>query len=618
MKTVGSTPLLLALLLAAPAPRLVASQKLPEARLVDMYAVKEGDSYVVHVLANSDISAFLSDRKSAQDTYKLTLDVPALSPVDTKYDVQTPFSRRFQIWPMQLGGKVYSRIEIELDTKASSVVGLENASHLFVRIQSEESTPPVTLAELEPEPTPEIELEPESPDAAPSLAPYERDEPPALGPPQPVEPMGSAEEVEETEEATAPVALETLPESDDELFFSLFPTPAREQQTLFNIPPEDALPEEAPLGLRVGRFAVQPAVDFSFIRGDNLFLQTDAPFVDTGYLLRGRVTLTLLDSVHDLKVAYEGRFRDFEKFDLQDRFTSFVDVETSLQLSPRTTASVGNHFVRGAFESGEFDPGGEVVASVSPFYRNETRGGFGVELTQRLGLELNGSFNRVEFLEPTSEFFSYDTKILGGTFLYNLSPLTSLLGEYRRTGIPSSPGRPQSESQGDMLLVGVRGELTPLLRGKALVGFSSQRFVSALVPQDFRGFVAEVDLDRDFGERATLGVRAGRRTSLSGFEANSYYVSNYGRFQFVSPIGQRFRVTATAGLLENAYPVASLSEVERDDRILSGALGLAYFFTPFTYVSVDYRHDQRSSSLGAFEYRNDALQLMLGLGFLSR
>ena len=111
MKTVTSTLLLATLALGAAA---FAGPKVPKAKLLDMYALKEGDSYVVHIIADGDISEFLSDRKKGDGTYKLTLDVPALSPLDTKYDVETPFSRRFQVWPMQLGNKIYSRIELEL------------------------------------------------------------------------------------------------------------------------------------------------------------------------------------------------------------------------------------------------------------------------------------------------------------------------------------------------------------------------------------------------------------------------------------------------------------------------------------------------------------------------
>ena len=121
MKTVTSTLLVATLALGAVA---FAGPDVPKAKLLDMYALKEGDSYIVHIIADGDISEFLSDRKTGEGTYKLTLDVPALSPLDSKYDVETPFSRRFQVWPMQLDNKIYSRVEIELDTAASSVVGV--------------------------------------------------------------------------------------------------------------------------------------------------------------------------------------------------------------------------------------------------------------------------------------------------------------------------------------------------------------------------------------------------------------------------------------------------------------------------------------------------------------
>ena len=133
MKTVSA--LLLATLALGEAA--FAGPRVPKTKLLDMYAAKEGDSYVVHIVADGDISEFLSDRKQGDGTYKLTLDVPALSPLESKYNVETPFSRRFQVWPMQLGNKIYSRVEIELDNDASSVVGVENQAHIFVRIQRE-------------------------------------------------------------------------------------------------------------------------------------------------------------------------------------------------------------------------------------------------------------------------------------------------------------------------------------------------------------------------------------------------------------------------------------------------------------------------------------------------
>ena len=104
-------------------------------------------------------------------------------------------------------------------------------------------------------------------------------------------------------------------------------------------------------------------------------------------MVRGRVTATLLESVHDLKLAYEARYRDFQEFALEDKLTHLVDVGTELELSPTTRARVSNHFVHGAFESQEFDPGGEVAGSTDPFYRNQAGAIVAFDFSERLGAD---------------------------------------------------------------------------------------------------------------------------------------------------------------------------------------------------------------------------------------
>jgi hypothetical protein len=588
MKTVTPALLLTTLALGSAS---AAAPKMPPARLIDLYAVREGEQYVVHVLASGDISHFLSDRKAGDGTYHLTLDVPAVSPTASKFDVATPFSRRFQVWPMQLSKKIYSRIEIELDVEASSVVGLENPSHLFIRIHRE-LPPGVQVAESAPAPTPEPAPAPEIP-AAPAETP-----PPAI--------------VAANEGAAGAPA-------EDELFFSLFPAPVRKQQTLFNVAAEEPLySDEAPVGIRVGRFALQPSADLSFVHGDNLLQASQAPFVDDAYMVRGRVTATLLESDHDFKLGYEARYRDFQDFTLEDKLTHLVDVSTDLKLSPNTSVRVGNHFVHGSFESQEFDFGGEVAGSTDPFYRNLTEAVLALDFSERFGAEISGSYNVVEFDETSSEFFDYQTRGFGGTFLYDLSPLTSLLGEYAHYVIPEPLDRPVAGSVADMFLVGIRGELTPMLRGQVRGGYSTQRYELASVPQDYSGFVADASLTRDFGEAAALTVRAGRRTNPSAFDENGYYVSNYGRAQFIAPFARNFRLTLSGAMYLNDYPVPDVSGVLRNDDIWSGGAGLAYFFTPLTFLSADYRYDTRNSNLEIYSYRSSALQFMVGFGFLNR
>jgi hypothetical protein len=596
MKIVASSWLLAALLLGL-AERALSATKMPAALLVDMYAVREGDQYVVHVLASGDITRFLSDRKLDRGTYRLTLDVPALSPTSTKFDVATPFSRRFQVWPMMLGKRVYSRIEIELDLGASSVVGLQNSSHLFVRIHKE--LPPMQVAEAAAPPAP----------ARPAC-----------------EPVEVVPEVTATPAPPAMVAAASVPDlpspeekAEDDLFFSLFPAPVRERHTLFNVAAEDPLYSDEPVpGVRLGRFALRPSVDASWIHGNNLLLESAEPFVDDAYLVRARVNARLLESVHDVRLSYEARYRDYQDFDMEDRLTHFFDLSSDFEITPSTSARIGNHFVHGSFESQEFDFGGEVVGSTDPFYRNATEAVLSLGFSERFGAEVTGSYDTVEFREDATEFFDYDTRALEGTFLYDLSPVLSLTGAYVREVTPEPRDRPMAGSVADLFLVGLRGELTPMLRGEIRGGYSKERFEHASLPQNFSGFVAEASLTRDIGMESALIAFAGRRTSPSAFEQNGYYLSSYGRLQFNSPFAENFRLTLTGALFRNDYPVADADGIFRTDDLVSAGAGVAYFFNPLAFLSVDYRHDRRSSNIELFSYRSNAVQMMVGLGFLNR
>jgi hypothetical protein len=286
----------------------------------------------------------------------------------------------------------------------------------------------------------------------------------------------------------------------DDLFFSLFPAPVRERHTLFKVASEDPIyQEEASAGLRLGRFVLRPSVDASWIHGNNLLLESAEPFVDDAYLVRARLNARLLESVHDVRLTYEARYRDYQNFDVEDKLTHFFDVSSNLEITPATSARVGNHFVHGSFESQEFDFGGEVVGSTDPFYRNATEAVLSFEFSERLGAELSGSYDTVEFREDATEFFDYDTRALGSAFVYDLSPILSLTGEYARVVTPEPRERPMAGSVADLFLVGLRGELTPMLRGEIQGGYSKERFEHASVPQDFSGFVAEASLTRDVG-----------------------------------------------------------------------------------------------------------------------
>ncbi|HLE22648.1 MAG TPA: hypothetical protein VJB88_16195, partial [Vicinamibacteria bacterium] len=225
-------------------------------RLLNMFAKSEADLFEVHIVADGDISGFKTTRRKGPDSYRLTIDVPALSPVDTKYDVQTPFTRSFEMWPMKLGDAVYSRIILELDLEASSVVSQERPTRILIKISR--SSPaayagtasgndgvvePSSVAPPAPGPVGDVNEASEATEGAPGpkvevgAVPAPADGTQATPPQPPSAPENPSDATAPVPSPDPPVAeMGDDPEAQGE-FISLFPAP-NDERPLFEPPIE--------------------------------------------------------------------------------------------------------------------------------------------------------------------------------------------------------------------------------------------------------------------------------------------------------------------------------------------------------------------------------------------
>lgn len=563
-------------------------------QLLDIFASRTGEDVVVHVVASGDISGYKTTRKLRESSYTLTLDLPALAPVESRYDVQTPFTRRFELWPMKLGATLGSRLVLELENGATAVIGTEGPSRLFIKISRESGRRlATTVPEAAPPPTKTKEDEPAKPNGneaprAPvdaGAAPSGTTEPSAAG----------------TEESS---------------FYNLFPTPGRAPAPLPPVGAEDDSKEAEGLesGLRLGRWTFYPVVDFSWIRGSNLLLAAQAPLVDNALLVRGRALFQLTDSDHALRLSYEARYRDFRNFLLVTKLSHFADVKGGFALTPRLYFDIDEHLVRGSFESEEIDPGRELALNLDPFVRSATQAALTMELSERLGVKVGGNYNRVQFTDQAQSFFSYQTVETTASFLYHSSPLTNLFGEYVRTYTPDPAARPGAGFTGDSVYGGVNGEITSRLVGRVQAGYSRQTF-SPVGGASYRGLVAQAQLTRQLSENAVLTIVGGRQNYLSAYANNSYYTSNNVQLDLVAPLPRGLRLVAGGLIFGNVYPQVTGS-VQRQDFALAGRAGVVYSFTPITFLRVEYRHEQRRSNLDDYDYRNNTLLVLVGAGFL--
>jgi Putative beta-barrel porin 2 len=373
-------------------------------------------------------------------------------------------------------------------------------------------------------------------------------------------------------------------------------------------------------GLLLGRFLFRPMGEFSWIHGDNLTLQTNDKFADNAIYARGLVAFELLESDNTLNFSYQVRYRDFEKFQLlRERLAHGFDVDAGIHVSPTMTFTAKNHFFRGSFETTEFDPGQEVFFNVEPFNRNQTEAGLSMDLNDRAGVSLRGIYDFVRFQDAETVFFDYQTITAGASFFYRRSPLSSIFGEYLRSITPEPAGRPEAESITNTANVGLQGELSPLLTGMVRAGYSWQEFGQGSNQLEYRGFVASASLTRYFTEAASLTIEGGRQTNLSNYEDNNYYLTNYVSVQYTGPVRRNLQLVAGGSLFDNRYPLESIESPEkRNDNALAGWIGAAYFFTPLTYFRADYRYERRQSNLDQFQYSNNVLRVIVGVGFFSK
>ncbi len=410
-------------------------------------------------------------------------------------------------------------------------------------------------------------------------------------------------------------------DSENKEFFSLFPTPsAGQERSVFYAPVGLGESSEAiPDGIRLGRFLYRPMVYGSWIRGTNLLLSNDAEFEDSAILVRARNAFDLLYSENVLRLIYELRFKNYQKFELDDRFSHFFDIQSELNITPMMVAKLENHFVRGNTESTEYDPGRELAFNTEPFYRNITRGALQMDFSERLGIEFFGAYNVVEFIDEPIGFYNYTDKTAGIDLLYYLSPLTTVFGEFQRLVRPEPIARPEATLKADAFLAGIRGEITPMMTGTMRAGYSSQEYGVSPDVLYFKGLVADAELVYRLGEQAALSGRVGRTNNPSYFESNGYYTSNYANVRFVTPIWRELRLTARGAFIGNDYPLPALDlGVPRADNIKNGSIGIVYYFTRQTFLQADFLHERRDSNLENYTYRNNVLQFIFGWGFVSQ
>ncbi len=388
--------------------------------------------------------------------------------------------------------------------------------------------------------------------------------------------------------------------------------------------PEAATRADEERGWRFGFLHFRPAVRVSYIDSDNAFLEAGGPVraryfqvePDLGFgigvsgdvgLLGARLRLQLRAEVPRLDEAVRPPPSDPRRGRGPER-------------APRAGRDRGRQPPLRARVHG--DDGGRsrprVLLPARPVHREPQRRD-GDPRTRGAGSSswARGSYETLRVEDPAA-FFDHRTEGARADARYELGTNLFAVVRYAYARIPRPPDRPEAEATSSTASVGLEGEILPLVRARAFVGFQDQKNPNAGPGgRAYRGTAATVSLTKEFTPSSSLSFTGSRTTYPSAFGANGFYVSDSLALDGNAELPLSAVFHAGVSLQRNAYRVPEAATgIKRRDDLLGWTVGLGRTITRWGYLRADYRHDRRDSNLAAFRTDGRSIIVSFGIGFL--
>jgi hypothetical protein len=376
-------------------------------------------------------------------------------------------------------------------------------------------------------------------------------------------------------------------------------------------------------GLYLGIIRLRPAVLLNYIDAETALLENPQPIRQRYFQIDPRLGLALGMGTEfsifgtRLEIRYEPRFRTGVSLDALRRPTHNLLVTASAPIGAAITLRGSHQYIRGFLETTDVDPGREYFFNLGNFTRNLTHVGARLQGGSPFDLDLAADRNKLD-IEENSGFFDHQLDRLTVAPGYALRPDLRAVLSYAAERVPAPLLRPQAETAVNRFLLGLEGELLPLVRGTAHAGIEARHSPRAGAGGTrYRGVVADLHLDKEFTPSSRFTLIARRGLNLSAFEDNAFYISN--GVEASQTLGLPFFVSFRASLGQqwNRYRTITpdLGEPRRDE-IFGWSVGLGRPFTRWAYLRGDYRHERRRSNLHAFRITTHALVLQVGIGYL--
>ncbi len=390
-------------------------------------------------------------------------------------------------------------------------------------------------------------------------------------------------------------------------------TPLSTQETeLIAVNTSEAIP--------VGPFIFSPALQLKWQLRDNIFFTPDNEVSDQLYLARLRLLFELPIYESYVRFSYTPQYRDFRTYQLQDKWSHFVNASAAFQFSNGLILNADYNFIIGNLETREVDPGGELVFGDPQFEKHSVSVDGDYWITARDGVRFDISWTDVDHSDPR---LFYDYTMLGGGigWVHQVSPILVMDLSYDAIKHDAHDSPFQSndfrDSTSNGLTLGLRGMINPVVATGFRIGYrvtEYNRQPGDPPIEDFTGFIASGFIGWDLAHGSNIRLDLLRMPYPSNFADNAHYVATGASLMYsierANILGQ-----ARVRYQNNDYQLPDPDSGEfRSDDIYTLGLGLGVRVTKLFSLYGTYLYEDRRT-IYEYSYTANVFSLGLVLGF---
>jgi len=365
---------------------------------------------------------------------------------------------------------------------------------------------------------------------------------------------------------------------------------------------------------RVGRLEIQPFVSVEQKYDDNIFLepnnQEDNDWITTTILGLGLKMPLVAGREEDftLNARYDIDFLEFWDHNNQSRVDQNLSAVADLKFTNDFTLKIKDNFQKTA------DPPNSETTSLEKRFRNSAGAVLGY-MREKIGFDfgyqnIRDSYNNLNSLDKYEH-------VTTATGYFNISPKTSLFGEYNFGKIVYDNNATNSDSKYNQYRLGIKGQIAPKLTGLAKAGYRQTDYKTS-GKKNFKGFTTLVNVAYALQERTTLNVFAERSSEESTYSTNSYFEYNKAGLKVDHELLDKLFLVSEGYYQLSKYPdttTESSVTAKREDKIWDGSIGLQYKMKEWVSFETNYEYKKRDSRFNTFDYTDNKFTAKVNLIF---